>query len=222
MSRLFDASRFVFYRLATGGFPTNAYFPFRAEQAIGAHEPDPKSYIEYVPETNLPEPLTAAAADVHGLLLSVLRRQTAVISREAAPMNPKRFATLLQRAPPPILRITFYPSDKGREVANYPHTDIDLVTLLPRATEPGLQVALDDGWHEIQIDAESVVVLTGEMLELMGGPSAEMHRVMGDKERFSVSFFVNASSEERLPNGELTGAVVEERLRKVRGAGEHK
>ena len=61
-------------------------------------------------------------------------------------------------------------------------------------------------------------MLAGEMLELMGGPTAEVHRVVGDRERLSVSFFVNASPDERLPDGEVAGAVLEQRLRMVRGA----
>jgi isopenicillin N synthase-like dioxygenase len=160
----------------------------------------------------------STAAGVHGRLLSVLRRQTGVIARGVAPMHAEHLAALLERAPPPILRITHYPGHSGLEIANHPHTDIDLVTLLPRATAPGLQVASDDGWHEIQIDEESVIVLAGEMLGLMGGPSAEVHRVVGDHERLSVSFFVNASPNEPLPDGKIAGAVLEQRLRMVRRA----
>ena len=179
MSRLFEASRPVFHQLATEGLSTHGYFPFRSEQAIGAPEPDPKSYLEFVPGRGLAEPLMSSAADVHGRLLSVLRGQTGVIARGVAPMYAEDLAALLVRAPPPILRITHYPGDRGREIANHPHTDIDLVTLLPRATAPGLQVASDDRWQEIQIDEESIIVLAGEMLELMGGAAAEVHRVVG-------------------------------------------
>lgn len=79
-------------------------------------------------------------------------------------------------------------------------------------------MALDDGWREIQIDADSVVVLAGEILEMMGGPPAELHRVVGNRERMSVSFFVNASPEELLPNADRAGCVLKERLGTVRGA----
>jgi isopenicillin N synthase-like dioxygenase len=133
-------------------------------------------------------------------------------------MRAEGLAAFPQRAPPPILRITHYPGRSGLEIVTHPYTDIDPVTLLPRATAPGLQVASDDGWHEIQIDEESVIVLAGEMLGLMGGPSAEVHRVVGDHERLSVSFFVNASPNEPLPDGKIAGAVLEQRLRMVRRA----
>jgi hypothetical protein len=215
---LFEASRPIFHRLATGGLSVNGYFPYRSERALGAPEADPKSYIEYLPETNLPEPLMSAAAGVYGVLLSVLRGQALAIARGVAPMYAEHLAALLERAPAPVLRITFYASDTGREIGNYPHKDIDLVTLLPRATAPGLQIASQDGWREIRIDPEFVIVLAGEMLELMGGPPAELHRVVGSEERISISFFVNASLDETLPNGNKAGAVLEERLKITRAA----
>jgi len=220
MSSLFKAWRPVFHRPATDELSIRGYFPIGSEQAVGAPEPDPKCYFEFVPGGDLAESLMSTVAGVHGRLLSVLREQTAVIARRVASMRAEHFAMLLDRAPPPVLRITYYPRDKSREIANYPHSDIDLVTLLPRATAPGLQVASDGGWHEIQIDEESVIVLAGEMLELLGGPTAEIHRVVGVDERLCVSFFVNASPDERLPDGRVAGVVLEERLRMVRGARE--
>lgn len=220
MSMLFEAWRPVFHQLEAAELSIRGYFPIGSEQAIGAPEPDSKSYFEFVPGRDLAEPLRSTVTDVYARLLSVLRWQTDVIARGVAPMYSEHLAALLNRAPPPILRITYYPGHSGLEIANHPHTDINLVTLLPRATAPSLQVASDDGWHEIGIDEESVLVLAGEMLELMGGPAAEVHRVVGDDERLSVSFFVNACSDERLPDGKVAGAVLEQRLRMVRGAHE--
>jgi hypothetical protein len=212
----------VFHELATGGRSVDGYFPYRSERALGAPEPDPKSYIEYRPETNLPEPLMSAAERVYEFLLSVLRGQAVMIAREVAPTYSDHLAALLERAAAPVLRITFYPSDKRREVANHPHTDIDLVTLLPRATAPGLQIASRDGWREVEIDAESVLVLAGEMLELIGGPRAELHRVVSNEERVSISFFVNANPDEPLLDGNKAGAVLEERLSITRVAVERR
>jgi hypothetical protein len=220
MSRLFRVWRPVFHRLATSNPTIHGYFPVGSEQAIGAPEPDPKSYFEFIPGRNLPEPLMSTVDDVHRRLMSILRGQTHVIANGIAPMYGEQLAALLKRAPPPVLRITHYPGHRGLEIANHPHADIDLVTFLPRATAPGLQVELDDGWHEIKLDKDSIVVLAGEMLELMGGPAADVHRVVGDSERLSVSFFVNARPDERLPDGKLAAAVLEDRLRRVRGSPE--
>jgi hypothetical protein len=220
MSRLFQVWRPVFHRLSTGSATIHGYFPVGSEQAIGAPEPDPKSYFEFIPGGNLPEPLMSTVDDVYRRLISILHRQSRLIANGIAPMYAEQLAALLERAPPPVLRITHYPGRSGLEIANHPHADIDLVTLLPRATAPGLQVELDDGWHEIQLDKESIVVLAGEMLELMGGPAADVHRVVGDSERLSVSFFVNARPDERLPDGKLAAAVLEDRLRRVRGSPE--
>jgi hypothetical protein len=216
MAGLFEACRPAFHRLATDGLSVGGYFPVGSEQAVGAPEPDPKAYFEFVPGRHLTDPLMSTVADVYDRLLSVLSGQAAVIVRWIAPMFAQQLPALLERAPPPILRVTHYLSDRGRKIANYPHSDINLVTLLPRATVPGLQVLTDSGWQEIHIDEDSILVLVGDMLELMGGPAADVHRVIGDKERLSASLFVNASADERLPDGRLAGVVFEERLNMVR------
>lgn len=155
MSLLFKAWRPVFHRLATEELSIRGYFPIGSEQAIGAPEPDQKSYFEFVPGRDLAEPRMSTVASAYRHLLSVLRGQTVVIARGVAPMCAEGLAALLHRAPPPVLRITHYPGRSGLEIVNHPHTDIDLVTLLPRATAPGLQIVADGGWHEIQIDEES-------------------------------------------------------------------
>jgi isopenicillin N synthase-like dioxygenase len=160
--------------------------------------------------------MASTAEDVYGRLLTALRRHSGVITRGVASACAKQFEALLQRAPPPVLRVTYYPAQKGRTIANHQHSDIDLVTLLPRATTAGLQVLSAGEWREIDIAEDSFVVLGGEMLELMGGPTAEVHRVVGETERVSASFFVNASPDEYLPDGRLAGTVMEERLKMVR------
>ncbi|HEV2097459.1 MAG TPA: 2OG-Fe(II) oxygenase family protein [Stellaceae bacterium] len=216
MTRLFETSRPVFRRLTQDNPTIRGYFPVGSEQAIGAPEPDRKAYFEFIPGEDLAEPLMSAVSDAYTRLLSTLRSQTDLIASGIAPDYSDQLKALLDRAPSPVLRITHYPSHGGLKVANHPHTDIDLVTFFPRATAPGLQLASHDGWHEIQIDEESIAVFGGEMLELMGGPAAEVHRVVCDGERLSVSFFVNANPEERLPDGKPAATVLEERIRLVR------
>ncbi len=214
-SRLFRTWRPVFRRLVSGTLTIQGYFPIGSEQAVGADEPDRKSFFDFVPGMNLPEPLLSTAAEVHGLLLCVVRGQIDVIADAIAPTYAERLTALVERAPTPILRITYCQGNQGCNLPNYPHADIDLLTLLPPPTGPGLEIASDAGWREPPIADDSAVVITGEMLELLGGPAAEVHRVVGDRERLSAALFVNASPDERLPDGRLAGAVVQERLRTV-------
>jgi isopenicillin N synthase-like dioxygenase len=162
----------------------------------------------------------ATSTGVYQRLKSVLSEKASVIARGVAPEYAEQLANLLRRAPPPVLRITHYPGQSSLAIVNHPHKDIDLLTLLPRATAPSLQIMSNYGWREVQTNEDAVIVLGGEMLQLLGGPVAEVHRVMATEERLSVSFFVNASPDERLPDGELARAVLEGRLRIVRGSRE--
>jgi isopenicillin N synthase-like dioxygenase len=76
-----------------------------------------------------------------------------------------------------------------------PHADINLITVLPRATAPGLEVALEGQWHPLTPPDNQVIINTGLMLERLSNgrfPSG-WHRVMApaeaQTERFSVVQF---------------------------------
>jgi isopenicillin N synthase-like dioxygenase len=75
------------------------------------------------------------------------------------------------------------------------HTDINLVTALPRATSRGLQLSTPDGWLEVVPPEGYVVVNSGIMLERLsnGRIPAGVHRVLAGEgssiERFSVVQF---------------------------------
>ena len=76
-----------------------------------------------------------------------------------------------------------------------PHTDINLITALPRATGPGLQLRTADGWVDVIPPEDSVVLNTGIMLERLtnGVIPAGVHRVVAPggatRDRYSVVQF---------------------------------
>jgi isopenicillin N synthase-like dioxygenase len=76
-----------------------------------------------------------------------------------------------------------------------PHTDINLITALPRATGPGLQLLTAEGWADVTAPAGRVVLNTGIMLERVtnGLIPAGVHRVLGPRgeavDRYSVVQF---------------------------------
>jgi isopenicillin N synthase-like dioxygenase len=75
------------------------------------------------------------------------------------------------------------------------HGDINLITALPRATAPGLQVLVDGGWVDAVAPQGQVIINTGMMLERMtnGVIPTGIHRVVADPEyggeRYSVVQF---------------------------------
>jgi len=75
------------------------------------------------------------------------------------------------------------------------HGDINLITALPRATAPGLQVKTVDGWVDAVAPEGQMIINTGMMLEQLsnGIIPTGIHRVVADPgldgERYSVVQF---------------------------------
>jgi isopenicillin N synthase-like dioxygenase len=83
----------------------------------------------------------------------------------------------------------------GAHVWSAEHGDINLITALPRATAPGLQVKTDHGWVDAVAPEGKVIINTGMMLEQLsnGLIPTGIHRVVADPdhpgERHSVVQF---------------------------------
>ncbi len=104
-----------------------------------------------------------------------------------------------------LLRAIHYPSNPPKEQFwAAEHTDIDLFTILPRATAEGLQVKNKQGeWIDIKVPEGAFIVNGGDMLENItnGEFRSGLHRVVALKdnyERYSIVFFVHPRSEDHL------------------------
>ena len=97
-----------------------------------------------------------------------------------------------------VLRSIYYPANPPKgTIWAAAHTDIDLFTILPRATAKGLQMKNKAGeWITVVKPDDAVVINAGDMLEHLsnGEVRAGPHRVMAlgeGYERISMVFFVN-------------------------------
>ena len=100
---------------------------------------------------------------------------------------------------PTLTRAIRYPSMKDAPVGGHiwagAHGDINLITALPRATAPGLQVEVDGTWIDAIPPDGKVIINTGMMLERLtnGVLPVGWHRVIAapgyDEERYSVVQF---------------------------------
>jgi isopenicillin N synthase-like dioxygenase len=98
-----------------------------------------------------------------------------------------------------LTRAIHYPSmasaPSGQHLWAAPHSDINLITALPRATGAGLQVLGPDGWLEVLPPAGHVVINAGIMLDRLtnGRIPARVHRVVAPAgspgDRYSVVQF---------------------------------
>ena len=128
-----------------------------------------------------------------------------------------------------LLRVLHYPPLTGHEepgaMRAAPHGDINLLTILPAATEPGLQVLGTDGeWHDVPCDFGLLIVNIGDMLEEASGrhfPST-VHRVLNPvgeaagKSRVSLPLFLHPRKEVVLSDRYTVGSYFEERIRELR------
>ncbi len=96
-----------------------------------------------------------------------------------------------------LLRALHYFKNPEGEPWAAAHTDIDLFTILPMATEEGLQVFHDNEWIDVKVPKGAFIVNGGDMLENLtnGYFKSAKHRVVskdGETERFSIVFFIHA------------------------------
>ena len=129
-----------------------------------------------------------------------------------------------------LLRVLHYPPLQGDEepgaVRAAAHEDINLLTILPAATEPGLQVlGKDKVWFDVPRDFGLLIVNIGDMLQEASGhyyPSTS-HRVLNPtgegatKSRISLPLFLHPRREVVLSERYTVGAYFNERMEELKG-----
>jgi isopenicillin N synthase-like dioxygenase len=113
---------------------------------------------------------------------------------------------LLTRDGNSVLRLIHYPEVGGAAcpgaVRAAAHEDINLITVLPASTQPGLEVMTRDGrWIPVNPPPNVMICDTGDMMALLtaGRLPATTHRVVnpsgGDGGRYSMPFFLHPHPE---------------------------
>ena len=129
-----------------------------------------------------------------------------------------------------LLRVLHYPPLQGDEdpgaVRAAAHEDINLLTILPAATEPGLQVkGKDNAWLDVPCDFGYLIVNIGDMLQEASGhyyPSTS-HRVLNPKgegakkSRISLPLFLHPRREVVLSERYTVETYFNERMEELRG-----
>ncbi|MGL4895455.1 MAG: isopenicillin N synthase family dioxygenase, partial [Shewanella sp.] len=127
-----------------------------------------------------------------------------------------------------LLRILHYPPMTGDEemgaIRAAAHEDINLITVLPAANEPGLQVKAKDGsWLDVPSDFGNIIINIGDMLqEASDGyfPSTS-HRVINPegtdktKSRISLPLFLHPHPSVVLSERYTADSYLMERLREL-------
>ena len=222
-----DKHRYLYERSTQNG-----YFPFRTEKAKDQEISDLKEFYHFYPWGRVPEEtkeislaichaLTQLAQELLQWIEDHLPHE--IIRKLSMPLK-----DMIKESPNTLLRILHYPplmqSRNERAVRAAPHEDINLITLLPAATAPGLEVLdLKGNWHAVSCDPGSIVVNVGDMLQLCTEYyyRSTTHRVVNpvhaeeNVSRFSMPLFLHPHPEVCLSPGCKAGDYLQQRLKKI-------
>ena len=151
-----------------------------------------------LPEDDLPG-VTEVLLGFHASVLDIQRRVLRVIAAGIG-IHEDFFDTMLVHGST-LTRAIHYPSMSTAPGEGFmwaaEHGDINLITMLPRATAPGLQVRTDRGWVDAMPPGGSAIINTGMMLDHLtnGVIGAGIHRVVAAEgqtgDRYSVVQFAH-------------------------------
>ncbi|MCB1196912.1 MAG: isopenicillin N synthase family oxygenase [Deltaproteobacteria bacterium] len=209
------------------------YFPFRSENAKGSAYGDLKEFYHYYPWWDH-NPIAQMQAtlryydqitEMAFTLLEWVEAQTPAPIRKGLTSG---FAAMAKDSPKTFLRILHYPplsgAEKDGEIRAAAHEDINLLTLLPAATHPGLQVRNRQGhWFDVPCDPGNIVVNIADMLQeaSAGYYPSTTHRVLkptgeqAKQSRYSLPLFLHAKPEVQLSERYTAKAYLNERLREI-------
>ena len=211
----------------------DGFFPSEvSEVAKGHSKKDIKEYFHYYPWGQCPDTLKAELQRYYEEA-NKLASQLLGWVEEHSPANVSELysqplSSMIDGSEKTLLRVLHYPPLKGDEelgaIRAGAHEDINLLTVLPAANEPGLQVLTKEGeWLDVPCDFGNLIINIGDMLqEASGGyfPSTT-HRVINPegadktKARISLPLFLHPKPEVVLSERHTANSYLMERLREL-------
>jgi isopenicillin N synthase-like dioxygenase len=203
-----------------------------SETAKGATQKDIKEYFHIYPWGRVPAQLKADADTYYAQANTLAQELLSWVERYTPPEIAKRYreplSNMIKDSQQTLLRVLRYPPLTGSEPAGSiraaAHGDINLLTILPAANEPGLQVQGKDGtWHDVPCDFGTLTINIGDMLQEAseGYYPSTQHRVInptGDgakKSRVSLPLFLHPRNDVVLSDRYTADSYLQERLREL-------
>ena len=203
-----------------------------SETAKGHAQKDIKEYYHIYPWGRIPNTLKDEILNYYQLASSLAAELLDWVEKygpsDVANGYSEPLSGMITNTPNTLLRVLHYPPLTGKEEAGAiraaAHEDINLLTILPAANEPGLQVQQQDGnWLDVPSDFGNLIINIGDMLqEASGGyfPSTS-HRVINptgensNKSRISLPLFLHPRSEVKLSEKHTQESYLLERLKEL-------
>lgn len=211
----------------------DGYFaPAISETAKGHQKKDIKEYYHVYPWGRIPESLKEEILTYYNLASSLAAELLDWIEQHSPADVAKHYSeplsSMINNTPNTLLRVLHYPPLSGDEepgaVRAAAHEDINLITILPAANEPGLQVQLKDGkWFDVPADFGQLIINIGDMLQeaSQGYFPSTSHRVINPsgeeakKSRISLPLFLHPRDEVVLSERHTQESYLLERLKEL-------
>lgn len=223
-----DKARYAYDRATHSGF----FAMNVSETAKGYDQKDLKEFYHYYdgwgpcPEHQLP--ITRALyADLQRIAVTLLQWVERCTPEDVRSKFHIPLGEMITDSRNTLFRILHYPPLQGDEAAGAvraaPHEDINLLTVLPAATAPGLEVMNSERkWVAVPCDPGQLVVNIGDMLGEASGNyyRATTHRVVNpstgtNTARYSMPLFLHPRDDVRLSARHTAKSYLDERLREL-------
>ncbi len=223
-----DKHHYAFSKETQDGYFSTAI----SETAKGAQQKDIKEYFHIYPWGRIPEALKADALNyftqANALAAELLGWVEQHTPADIARAYREPLSNMIKDSRQTLLRVLRYPPLTGNEPAGAvraaAHGDINLLTILPAANEPGLQVmGTDQQWRDVPCDFGTLAINIGDMLQeaSQGYYPSTQHRVLNPtgegakRSRVSLPLFLHPRSDVVLSDRYTAGSYLDERLREL-------
>ncbi|CDT46519.1 isopenicillin N synthase family dioxygenase [Vibrio coralliirubri] len=211
----------------------DGYFPPSVSEVAKGHTvKDIKEYFHVYPWGQIPEQLKEQILDYYQRANAFAQELLGWVEAHAPKEVQEKFSIALSEmingSEQTLLRVLHYPPMQGDEepgaIRAAAHEDINLLTVLPAANEPGLQVkAQNDEWLDVPCDFGNMIINIGDMLQeaSVGYFPSTTHRVINpsgerqEKSRISLPLFLHPKPEVVLSEKYTANEYLMERLREL-------
>ncbi len=210
----------------------DGYFPFRTENAKNSTYSDLKEFYHFYPHGQQPPEMRELSLKLYhelnhmaAILLQWIENYLPVEVSSQLSMPLRDMSTHSVNT---LLRILHYPpldtQTEAGAVRAAAHEDINLITLLPAATAPGLEVLdMHDHWHAVSCNPGNIVVNVGDMLQrcTQNYYRSTTHRVVNpcdtleNNSRYSMPLFLHPRPDVLLTKDCTAQEYLNERLKEI-------
>ena len=205
----------------------------KAETAKGHTAQDIKEYYHYYPWGKCPPALRSITYNYYENTRKFAQRLLSWIEQHSPKKIAKSYSIPLTQmthnSNNTLLRILHYPplpdNIEPNALRAAAHEDINFLTILPAANEPGLEVKSKEGkWLPVPCDFGNLIINIGDMLQEASGGyfRSTSHRVVNpkgmdkSKSRISMPLFLHAHDDVVLSERYTMASYLAERLNEIR------